>query len=235
MRTRRLTSAISIVTLAVVSLACEGRTTPGFLTTGPTTGARVRLINALTSSSSLDLVVDGQVAVSGVGFGAASQYVSLQLATHQLQARASSTGTTLIDFARDLSTEGAFSLIPAPGLSQFGALFLIDDPTPVAGQGRVRVVNVAGVPGPITVYLTPASGEITSSTPTLPTLPFGSASDYVQVAPGSYRVRMARAGTTTDIVDLGTLTVAAGTVRTLLVTDAPDGGLPTSLSIISDA
>jgi hypothetical protein len=236
MRTRRLTSAISIATLAVVSLACEGRTVPGYLTTGPSSGARVRLINALTASTAVDFVVDGQVAATNVAFGAASQYVSVELASHQLQARSSATGTSLVDFTRNLTSEGAFSLVPAPGLGQSGALFLTDNPTPVAGQAKIRVVHVAAVPGAVSVYLTAPNGDITTATPTVSTLPFGTASDYVQVAPGTYRVRVTRAASPTEIVvDVGSVILGAGSVRTLLVTDSPNGGLPTILSVLPDA
>ena len=236
MRTRRLTSAIAATTLAVVSMACEGRAIPGYLSTGPTSGARVRLVNALTSSTAVDFVVDGRVTATNVAFGAASQYVSVSLASHQLQARSSATGTTLLDFTRDLSSEGAFSLIPAPGLSQAGALFLTDNPTPTTGQARIRGVHVAAVPGAVSVYVTAANGDITTATPVVPSLNFGTASDYLQVAPGTYRIRVTRAGSPSEIVvDLGSVTLGAGSVRTFLVTDAPAGGLPTTLSVISDA
>jgi hypothetical protein len=236
MRTRCLAPAIAIAALAVVSLACEGRTTPGFLTTGPTTGARVRLVNALTATSAIDFVIDGQVAATNVGFGAASQYVPISLASHRLQARSPATGTALIDFTRDLSAEGSFSLIPAPGLSQSGALFLTDDPTPTAGQARIRIVHVAAVPGPVSIYLTAVTGDITTATPTVPALAFGSASDYVQIAPGTYRVRVTRAGSPSEIVaDLGSVILGAASVRTILVTDSPSGGLPTNISVLPDA
>ena len=233
MRTR-LASAVAIAT-AVAALGCEGRTS-GFLTTGPTTGARVRLINALTSSQAIDFAVDGQVVSSGVPFGGASPYVSLSLASHQLQARAAGTGTTLVNFTRDLTSEGTFSLVPAPGLAQAGALFLTDNPTPVTGQARIRVVHVAAVPGPVSIYFTTPTGEIGTASPAVAALPFATASDYVQLPPGTYRVRVTRAGNPSDVVaDLGTLTVGGGSVRTLLVTDAPGGGLPTNLSVVADA
>jgi hypothetical protein len=237
MRTRRLSSAIAIASVFLASLACgEGQPTGGFLTTGPTTGARVRLIHALTSSSALDFAVDGQVAATNVPFGTASQYVLVSLAPHQLQARATGTGTVLVDFTRDLSTGGSFSLIPAAGLAQFGALFISDDPTPVTGQARVRGVHVAAAVGPVSVYITAPGADITAATPLVPLLPFGLASDYVQIAPGTYRVRVTRAGSPSEVlVDVGNVTLSGGAVRTVLVTDAPGGGLPTGLSVIVDA
>ena len=234
MRTRRVTT-ITLAALIGGAIACEGTAT-GLLVTGATSGARVRLVNALTSSQALDFAVDGQVAASGVGYGSASPYVSVTLASHRLQAQASGTGTTLVDFTRDLTTAGAFSLIPAPGLSQFGALFIADDPTPATGQAKIRVVHVAAAPGAISMYVTAPTADLSSATPAVPTLSFGAASPYVAVAAGTYRLRITPAGIpSTTLIDAGNITVSAGSVRTLLITDAPGGGLPTTLSIITDS
>jgi hypothetical protein len=233
MRTRFAT--VAVATLAVVALACEG-TTSGFLTTGASGNIRVRLLNALTTAQALDFAVDGQVASSGIAFGGASAYVSVSAGSHRLQANASGTGTTLVDFTRDLTGDGAFSLIPAPGLSQFGALFIPDDPTPASGQAKLRVVHVAAAPGAIALYVTSSTADLSSATPVVPTLSFGSASAYLTVAPGTYRIRVTPAGSpSTVLLDTGSTTLSAGSVRTLLVTDAPGGGLPTTLSIVSDA
>ena len=233
MPTRRVTSFV-LAALLATAVACEGTAT-GLLITGATGSARVRLVNALTSSQALDFAVDGQVVSSGVGFGAASPYIPVTLASHRLQAQASGTGTTLVDFTRDLTSAGTFSLIPAPGLSQFGALFIADDPTPAAGQAKLRVVHVAAAPGAVSMYVTAPTTDLSSATPAVPSLSFGAASPYVAVAPGTYRIRITPAGNpSTTLLDTGNITVSAGSVRTLLVTDAPGGGLPTTLSVISD-
>jgi hypothetical protein len=220
---------------AAGAVACEGRTS-GFLTTGPTAGARVRVLNALTSAPSVDFLVDGQVAASTIPFGGASSYSSLPFGSHRLQIRASATGTSLIDFSRDLTSEGAFSLVPAPGLGQSGALFIPDDPTPVAAQARFRVVHVAAAPGPVAVYITSPTADLPSTTPVIQTLAFGAASAYVSLPPGTYRVRITPLTSPgTVLLDTGGVIVGGGAVRTLLLTDAPGGGLPPNLSIVSDA
>ena len=117
MRSRFATS-VAFATLALVAHGCEGSTT-GVITTGAAGSVRVRLLNAITSAQAVDFAVDGQVATSGIGFGGASPYVSMSAGSHRLMARASGTGTILVDFTRDLSGDGSFSLIPAPGLAQF--------------------------------------------------------------------------------------------------------------------
>ena len=231
----RLLPSLASAALAAATLACDGRTT-GTLVTGATTNVRVRVINGLTSAPAVDLIVDGQVSSAGVGFGNASSYAALGAGSHRLQVRSSTTGTMLVDFTRDLSSAGAFSLIPAAGLADAGALFITDGPSPSTGQGRIRVVHVAAVRGAISVYVTTATADLASATPIVPVLPFGAASQYVSMAAGTYRVRVTPVGDpSTVLLDTGNLVVADGTVRTLLVTDALGGGVPTTLSVLSDA
>ena len=231
----RIASSLSVAILAVVALACEGRTT-GILVTGPTADVRVRLLNALTSSQAVDLLVDGQVVSSGVPFGGAGPYVALTAGSHRLQARSSTTGTILVDQTRDLTTSGSFSFVPAPGLGEQGARFITDDPTPTAGMAEIRVVHVAAARGPVSVYVTPATTDLSSATPVIPLLPFALASDYVAVTPGTYRVRVTPPGDPSSVLlDMGNVTLTSGTVRTLMMTDALGGGLPTNLSIVADS
>lgn len=230
-----LLSRIAAIVLGAAVVGCEGRTS-GRLVTGPIGDVSVRVLNALPSSQAVDFLVDGQVAVSGVPLGGASRYVSLPIGTHQLQVRSSATGTTLVSLTRDLTTQGAFSLVPAPGLSQFGALVIADDRTPVVGQARFRVVHAAAAPGPVSVFVTTPTADLGSATPIAPALDFGLASGYISVPPGTYRVRVTLAGSPGQVLlDTGGVTVGSGAVRTLFLTDAPGGGLPTTLSVLADA
>ena len=226
----------ALVVAATVAIAgCEGNAT-GFITDTNTTGAQVRVFNAVTSSTAVDFLIDGQVAASSIGFGTASGYRSVSLGAHTLQIRSSTTGTTLLDFPRDFSSAGRFSLIPAPGLGTSGALFLTDDPNPITGQGRVRVVHVAATPGAVSVYVTAPDANLASATPTVSALPFGTASNYLNLAPGTYRVRVTPVGNPAQVLlDSGNLSIGSGSVRSLMLTDSPGGGLPTTLSIVSDA
>lgn len=230
----RFAPTVAAVLLVASSLACEGRAT-GLLADPPTGNVRVRLLNALTAAQSLWFVVDEQVESVGVGFGSASPYVPLTRGPHRLRAQASTSGTTLLDFTRDLAVEGSFSLIPAPGLASFGALLIPDDLNVAPGEAKVRIIHLALAPGFVSVYLTPPTGELDSATPIITILEFAAASPYVRIPPGTYRVRVTSTGVPNFvIVDSGRITVSAGSVRTLLLTDAPGGGLPTTLSIISD-
>ena len=235
MRNRLATTVVTAI-LAASILGCENGTAPGFLISGPSSNARVRVFNAVTSSQAVDFLVDGQVAASGIVFGAASGYVSLPVGSHRVQVRSSPSGTILVDYTRDFAAAGSFSLIPAPGFGEAGALVTADDPTPAAGQTKVRLINVAAAAGPVSVYVTAPNEDLTAATPSVPLLPFGIASDYVTRTPGSYRIRVTRAGSPNEVLlDTGGLSFSAGSVRSLVLTDSPGGGLPTTMSNISDA
>ena len=108
-------------------------------------------------------------------------------------------------------------------------------PRVISGTEEARLIHLAAAPGPVSVYLLGPTGDPISATPIL-TLAFGAASPYAVVAPGTYRIRVTPAGVPSIVLlDSGSFTAASGSVRTLLLTDAPGGGLPSTLSIIADA
>ena len=235
MRTR-FAATIAVATLAAVGASCgEANPTGGLLFTGSVNGTSVRLINALTADQGLDFLVDGRVAASNTQFGGASPYIAVSADTLRLQAEGSISGTTLVDFTRDLSAGGSFSMVPAPGLNQLGALFVADDPSPVAAQVKLRGINVSAATGPVAIYVTGPNDDISSATPLIPALVFATASAYVTVPPGNYRIRLTPVSNPSDVLaDVPSVILGARTVQTLLVTDAPGGGLPTTVSIILD-
>lgn len=233
---KRFVATIAVATLAAVGASCgEANPTGGLLFTGSVNGASVRLVNALTADQGLDFVVDGRAAASNVQFGTASPYIAVSADTLRLQAEGSTSGTTLVDFTRDLSAGGSFSMVPAPGLNQFGALFVADDPSPVAAQVKLRGINVSAATGPVAIYVTGPNDDISSATPVIPALVFATASAYVTVPPGNYRIRLTPVSNPSEVLaDVQGVLLGARSVHTLLVTDAPGGGLPTTLSIILD-
>src|SRR5215468_6403106 len=80
--------AVAVFTLVLV-----------FLTTAcGSSNANVRLLNAIVSQSSLDLLVDGKTVSTNVAYGSGSSYVSTSSGSHHLQAEASGTSTIVADF-----------------------------------------------------------------------------------------------------------------------------------------
>ena len=102
-----------------------------FLTTAcGSSNANIRLLNAMLSQTSLDLLVDGKTVSTGVAYASGSSYASTSSGSHHLQAEA--TGTTTIFFetlvspkvaetlAREIGARSAV-LDPLEGLTQPGS------------------------------------------------------------------------------------------------------------------
>lgn len=70
--------------------------------------------------------------------------------------------------------------------------------------------------------------------PPLTNVPFGGASDYLTVPAGDYQVRVTPAGSKTVAIDSGSLTLAAGQVRTAIAVDNTGGGAPFDFLMLAD-
>jgi DNA-binding beta-propeller fold protein YncE len=86
----------------------------------------------------------------------------------------------------------------------------------------------------VDVYVTEPGADIATATPVLTSVPFGAASDYLSVPAGDYQVRVTPAGTKIVVIDSGSLTLAAGQVRTAIAVDSPGGGAPFDLLVLAD-
>ena len=112
---------------------------------------------------------------------------------------------------------------------------LIDDNTlPTSGNIKLRLVHASPSAGPVDIYVVSPGTDITTVTPTLSNVPFKTASAYLSVAAGSYEVLITPTGSKTVAIDSGSLTLAAGQIRTAIALDAPGGGAPLTAIVLSD-
>ena len=118
---------------------------------------------------------------------------------------------TLVDFTRDLTPSGSFSMIPAPGLSQFGALFIPDDPTPASGPGEdPGHPRRRGSGADLDLRDLADRRPLVRDASRSPRSSFGAASPYVTVPPGNYRIRVTPAGNpSTILLDSGNVTLGS--------------------------
>lgn len=199
-----------------------------FFTTGcGSSSTQVRLLNAMSGQSSLNMLVDSKTLASGVGYGTASGYASASSGSRHLQVEAS--GTALIDQTINL-TSGTNNTILA---TNSGASVLTDNKTvPSSGNIEIRVINASFQLGTADVYIVAPGTDISTVTPTVSGLSYQSASSYQTLTAGSYQVIFTQTSQKIAIIDSNSLSFSSGQIRTVAGLDGSNGGYTTA--VLSD-
>ena len=201
----------------------------------PAATAQLRVVHASPDAPNVDVLVDGQVALSNVPYKASSSYVAVPAGSRNLRVRASGTSTVVIDADAPITAGEAYTVLATGTVAGIQPLVLEDDLTlPGAGNVRVRLVHAAPAAGNVDIYVTAPGADLAAATPTLSGVAFRGFSPYLEVAAGTYRVRVTPAGTKTVAIDVNNLTLTAGQVRTAVAVDAPGGGAPLGAILLAD-
>jgi hypothetical protein len=204
--------------------------------TGPApTEARVRVVHASPDAPSVDVLVDDAQVLSRVPYLASSSYLQVPAGTRNIKVNAAGTSSTVINADLPL-TEGTDYTVIASGLVADIAPLVLEDDRSAPSSGNVKVRAVHGAPSvpAVDVYVTAPEADIETATAALTSVPFGAASDYLEVPAGNYRVRVTPAGSKTVVIDSGALPLTAGQVRTAIAVDAPGGGAPFGFLVLAD-
>ncbi|XHS79455.1 DUF4397 domain-containing protein [Burkholderiaceae bacterium UC74_6] len=196
--------------------------------------ADMRLINASAGYASLDMTVNSKSVSTGVAYGTAGSYTSVDTANSTTQVIAS--GTTVIQTTPTLAGSVKYSLIAYGWPNAMRTALLQEaEPAPASGYAKVLVLNLAPDAGAVNVYLTtgaPVLGAAAFATSVLG----GSGSGYLQIAKGTYHVRVTGSASTdvnTDVrLDFDGLTVDDTTVNTLIITPTAGGVLVNAMSVV---
>jgi hypothetical protein len=204
--------------LCLAAVACDEPAAP---TTTPTTALRV--INA--ADGPVDVLVDGQTLLRRLAPGAVSARIGVTADQHAVQLRQASASTTSASVAVTAST-GRTALLYARSVGGSLAATALSDTgaAPVAGKSKLRVVHLAANAPAIDVWRT----QPDYTTPIRVMFPFAylAESNYMQSDPGAWEVTVTREGEAAPVLATsGPITVADGGVRTVVLLDAPNGGI----------
>ena len=119
----------------------------------------------------------------------------------------------------------------------FGLLATQDNNRSVVTQASVKVVHGAPMAGSVDVFVT-AAGEFTTAdvengnagAPLLDDFTFGEITDYVNVAPGNYDIRVIAGGSTA--INVENFNLAAGSVSTVIARQPIDSGTPSDFNVV---
>lgn len=227
-----------MLTLAALASCSE----PG----GPAGGegtATIRMMNAASGTSALDLVVGGKLVAGGVAYQQASPGVTVPGGMQTLAVRPTGESGILASKSAELLPGGKYTLMVSGSAT---ALVLtpsvvVDTGNALPDRANLRIINVSTVvmpqdsaqappPIPLEVYISapgvplPAAGSQLSLDAR-----FSSYSTLIYFDPGTYVVRFVTPGTTTVVAETEAFPVAAGQVRAITLQRQPDGVWRTSV------
>ena len=191
--------------------------------TGNTDG-RLQVVPGISSLAAVDIVVDGKTVLANAAYGVPSATIALALGTHQVKAvpvgtAATPGGTTVTLQANDTTRVvviGTPTAMTPVALGDTGA-------APVPGKGKLRVSPLAANAPALDVYR--SQPDFPSFVKLMDPFPFQSSSSFVESTPGNWVIRVTAKGTTQVLAESAPIRVDALWVRTVLLLDAPNGGI----------
>lgn len=221
----------------LLGLACYGGDGGELRIVTPPGGDAVelRFLHASPGGSNLELAANGLATLGPIGFGQVTRYTSLGATQLTLTLRRSGVALPVLDTVVTVAT-GTILTVIADGDSGALRLRLLNDATPTTDTSfiQLRVLDEASAPGPLDVFVSDPVTALDSLAPVITGIGYRTASQYLALPPGTYRVRFTLAGTRTLVLDTGNLALGNGDIRTVVVLDAAGGGLPPSVVVLED-
>lgn len=194
------------------------------------TNAYLRVLHASPDAPNVDILVDGNAVLTDVPFQAGSGYLAVTPGAREVSLRVSGTTTIALKQSLDLLGFGYYSVIAQNNLASL-ELKLIDDTERVNnGTIDVSVAHASPTAGNVDIYVSQDEVALPAS-PTLANVPFDAFASLLDVASGTYQVRLTANASTDVVYDSGALPVSSDI--TAVAVDSTQGTSPATLLIWS--
>ena len=214
----------SLWLLAAVSVvaACSGDSTSPAV--GGNTDGRLQIIPGVASLAAIDVVVDGQTRLTNAAYGVPTATIALSLGRHQVKAVPAGTAATAGGATVTLRAGDTTRVVVIGSPGALNPVALGDTgATPVPGKGKLRVSHLAANAPDIDVYRTqPDFGTFVTF---MDPFPYKATTPFIESTPGNWVIRVTKKGTDEVLAESGPIRVDALWIRTILLLDAPDGGV----------
>lgn len=191
-------------------------------------------MNAVPDESSLNVLVDSTSVANNLAYGTSTGYQSAKSGSHQIAIEPAGSSNTLLQQSVSFASGSDTTIIASNFSSNIANLVLTDDNSaPTSGDFKIRFVNAAPGLGPADVYIVAPATDLNTVSPTLSNLAFGATANYQSLTAGSYEIVLTPVGEKFSAVDTGSLTFAAGQVRTFVGLNSPSGFSDTILQDVN--
>ena len=188
-------------------------------TPAPAEMSKVRVFHMSYDAPNVDVSVDGNVAISDLGFGMSSGYA--ELPSGERAVKVTPTGKTepvVIDAKLNLEAKKDYSVFAIGALKDIKPLVVVDERAPAAGKAKIRLVHAA----PDAPAVDVKAGDPTASA-AIGNIAFGKASDYIELDPGEYSFVVTAAGDTKAVVTFEKVKLEADKIYTAVAHGTLDG------------
>ncbi len=172
----------------------------------PQSNSSVLVIHASPDAPGVDLLVDNNVAGTGLTFPNNTGYLTVNSGTRNIKVNVSGTSTTVIEANLDLSADANYSVFAIDEVSQITALVVQDDLTPPAsGNAHVRFLHLS--PDAPAVDITLTDGTVVFGNNS-----FKDFTTFTPLTAGSYDLQVRAAGTSTVVLQLPGIVLEDGKI-----------------------
>jgi hypothetical protein len=228
---RQLASSRKLLFLGAGVAALLGLSGCQVVDVGSGNYAQVRFIQASQNAPGIDFYANGTALAYNVGFGQGTSYVPVSPAAYTVNADSAGTKTALATASQGMAAGQQYTVILGGTLATLQQTILTDQTTAApSGNISVRLLDEATKVSGVDVYLVSSSSKLSATglISNFTNLSYGSNSGYVNVPAGTYSIVVVPTGTvptsTTTTLLTGTqLGYNSGSVRTVVIMDAPNG------------
>ena len=229
-RTRRRAAALLCLVAALTLAACGGTT--------DRTKALVRLVNAAdtTGYPSLDMRVDGTLRQGSVAYGGSASYIEVEPNKTATTISNSGSATALLSFTPSYSKEKHYTVLAFGGAGSLRQV-LVDENLgqPSNNRTSLRVINAAPDAGNLDIYITAEADALATAVAARAGATYAELSPVIDVASGTWRVRVAAANSKTDVrLDVRGVELGNRQSATLVLTPSRGGALVNALLLVQE-
>lgn len=198
------------------------------------TKAQVRMVNASSGYTQLDLRVDDQLRQGAVAYGAAAAYVEVDPGKAASTVSSAGSATPLLSFTPSVSEKKHYTLLAFGAAGALRQQTLDDNAgAPDTGRALLRVFNAASDAGSLDIYLTGASDSLDTAVAIQTGAAFGALGAWITVNSANWRLRVTAAGSKTDVrLDVPVLSLPSKQLATLVLTPGAGGVLVNALVLL---